>query len=172
LPPGTISDGTSRALVTFAGLFGASLLPTITLLVNGMTANGRSVYAIEKLDIEIGEAMDALLRMFGWTAIAFGGLVTLSISPPSLWQKVPLLTFEILPRAGQGLVGLAVAAIVISAGQIPAILRRTLAMRKEIAIDEARRKLAESVPDRAAVRAAFPSHPEFGKVVKLDNSKE
>lgn len=172
LTPGTISGDTTRMLATFLGLFSASLLPTITLLVNGMTAGGRSVHAIEKLDFEIGAAMDALLFIFGCTAVAFAGLMALSIDPPALLRTVSLLTSEILPRGGQGIVLLSIAAIVGRAGQIPAILRRTLSMRKDIAIEEARKQLTDNVPDAKAIRASFITHPSFGKTVRLDEQKE
>lgn len=167
LSPGVISGDASRMLVTFLGLFSASLLPTITLLVNGMTASGRSVHAIEKLDAEIRAAMDALFLLFGCTAVAFGGLMSLAISPPAIFHYVPYLTVEILPRGGNAVVVAAVAIIIARAGQIPAILRRALAMRREIAVDEARRKLIEKAPDSAKVRASFASHPDFGKSVPI-----
>lgn len=159
-------------LSTFLGLFSACLLPTITLLVNGMTASGRSVHAIERLDAELRAAMDALLFMFGNTALAFAALLTLSIHPPSLLlERVPLLTAEVLPRLGQAVVVLTVAAIVVRAGQIPGILRRALASRKEIAVEEAKRKLAEQVPDSGAIRTMFLTDPEFGRSLSLDDLK-
>jgi hypothetical protein len=172
LSPGTISGDGSRMLATFLGLFSASLLPTITILVNGMTGSGRSVQAIENLDREIRDAMDALLFMFGCTAVAFLSLMSLSITPFSLLNRVPLLTSEVLPRLGQAIVVLAVAAIITRAGQIPAILRRTLTMRKDIAVEEARRKIIEKAPDALAVRASFATHPDFGKVVPLKQMEE
>ncbi len=169
MSPGILSGDASHMLVTFLGLFSASLLPTITLLVNGMTASGRSVHSIEKLDTEIRLAMDALFLMFGCTAIAFAGLMALSVEPPSILVKVPYLTTEILPRAGAAIVVAAVSAIIARAGQIPAILRRALAMRKEIAVEEARRKLLEKAPDASSIRASFASHPDFGKVIPLED---
>lgn len=159
-------------LVTFLGLFSASLLPTITLLVNGMTASGRSVHAIAKLDVEIRTAMDALLFMFGCTAVAFAGLMSLTISPPSFLCKFPLLISQVFPRFAQGIIIISVSAIVGRASQIPAILRRALTMRKEIAIDEARRKLKEKTPDTLAIRASFSTHPDFGKDVNSDKTNE
>jgi hypothetical protein len=172
LTPGTISGDASRMLVTFLGLFSASLLPTITLLVNGMTANGRSVHAIEKLDTEIRTAMDAILFIFGCTAVTFSGFMALTISPPAFFCKIPFLPHQILPRFFQGIIVVSVSAIVGRASQIPAILRRALTMRKEIAIDEARRKLKEKAPDTLAVRASFSTHPDFGKEIRNDETDE
>lgn len=166
--PEALSGDGARMLVTFLGLFSASILPTITLLVNGMTANGRSVKSILDLDKEIGAALDALLFMFGCTAVAFAGLMAISIQPPQLFAEVPYLTSEILPRLGQGVVVLSVSAIVARAGQIPAILRRALETRKQIAVQEARRKLSERTPDPESVTAAFPTHPDFGKSINIE----
>jgi len=159
-------------LVTFLGLFSASLLPTITLLINGMTASGRSVHAIEKLDAEIRDAIDALLFIFGCIALAFAGLMALSFTFPDFSQKYPLLINQVLPRAEQSVVVTSVLSIIGRAGQIPAILRRALAMRKEIAINEARRKLKDQAPDGASVRASFATHPDFGKTVILNENED
>ena len=155
-------------LVTFLGLFSASILPTITLLVNGMTANGRSVNSILKLEGEISAALDALLFLFGCTAVTFAALMAISIQPPALFALVPYLTTDVLPRIGQGVIAMSVAAIMIRAGQIPAILRAALETRKQIAVQEARRKIAENAPDLEAVVTAFPTHPEFGKTIRID----
>ena len=46
-PPETFSGDASRLFVTFLGLFSASVLPTISLIIGGMTASGRSVQALE-----------------------------------------------------------------------------------------------------------------------------
>lgn len=169
LPPETISGDASRMLVTFLGLFSASLLPTITLLVNGMTSGGRSVQAIENLNRELEAALNALFLLFGCTAIAFAALMALSIKPPTLLSRIPLLTEQILPRMGVAIVVGSVTAIVSRAGQIPAILRRALAMRKDIAVEEARRKLTEKAPDTKTVRSTFTTHADFGKVVNIED---
>lgn len=170
MAPGTITGDISRMLVTFLGLFSASLLPTITLLVNGMTANGRSVQGLEKLNAEISAAMDALLFMFGCIAVAFFGLMILSI-PPTFLNKIPFLTTEILPRVGQAVVLTSVIAIVRRSSQIPAILRKTLAMRKDIAIEEARKKLKDKLPSASEIRESFSRHPDFGEVINIDQNE-
>ena len=170
LAPGTITGDISRMLVTFLGLFSASLLPTITLLVNGMTANGRSVQGLEKLNAEISAAMDALLFMFGCIAVAFLGLMILSI-PPTFLNKIPFLTTEILPRFGQAVVLTSVIAIVRRSSQIPAILRKTLAMRKDITIEEARKKLKDKLLSASEIRESFSRHPDFGEVINIDQNE-
>jgi len=167
LAPGAISGNARSMLITFLGLVSASILPTISLLVNSMTASGRSVHAINKLEVELQAAMDELFFLFGCVAVAVAALVALAIEPPAWLARVPYLTTEVLPRVGQALVVTAASMILLRAGQIPAVLRRSLAVRHEIAVAEARRKLEENAPEPGAMRQAFANHPDFGKVVTL-----
>ena len=101
LPTETISGDSGRMLVTFLGLVSASILPTVSLLVNSMTASGRSVEAINKLEAELQSAIDALFLLFGCVGIVIGALVALSTPPPWPLTAVPFLTTEALPRVGQ-----------------------------------------------------------------------
>nr|WP_314075212.1 hypothetical protein [uncultured Roseococcus sp.] len=125
-----------------------------------MTASGRSIKAINELENELKSAIDALFFLFGCTVLAVGTLVILSL-------KLRLFGLGIAPRVGQAVVVATVAMVFWRAGQIPAILRRTLAIRRDIAVAEARRDLAEKAPEAGAVRQSFATHPEFGKVISL-----
>lgn len=60
-----------------------------------------------------------------------------------------------------------VALVALRSGQIPAILRR--AIRRDIAVDEARRKAIESAPTAEAARQAFSKQEDFGRVVNLSD---
>lgn len=112
--------------------------------------------------------MDALFFLFGCVAVVIAALVALSIPAHRLLTLVPYLTTEILPRAGQAMVVAPVFLVVLRLGQIPAILRRSLAVRHEIAIEEARKKLADNAPSGEKIREAFSNHPDFGKAVSLE----
>lgn len=169
LSPGVISGDTGKMLATFLGLVSASILPTISLLVNSMSASGRSVLAINELNDELHSAIDVLFMLFGCTAVVIGALVALAIAPPASLAGVPILAHQVLPRAGQAIVALFSAIILLRVGSLPAILRRTLSVRHKIAVDEARRKTLEKVPSSEAARASFPTHPEFGKTVLLED---
>lgn len=169
MTPGIVSGDSSRMLVIFLGLVSASILPTISLLINSMTASGRSVKAINDLEEELQSAMDALFLLFGCVGVVVIGLVSLATEPAKIMIKIPYLTTEILPRIGQAVVISASAFTMMRIGMIPAILRRSLAVRHRIAIEEARRKTLEKVPDALATRAVFVNHPDFGKTVKLDD---
>lgn len=168
LSPGTISGDTGKTLATFLGLVSASILPTISLLINSMTASGRSVKALDELEHEIQIAMDALFLLFGCVAVVIGALVALAVRPPAILTHVPYVTTDVLPRVGQGIVLLFSTVILVRAGQIPGILRRSLAVRHKIAVDEARRKTLEKAPTAAAARASFATHPDFGKSVPFE----
>ncbi|GEP12758.1 hypothetical protein MGN01_46030 [Methylobacterium gnaphalii] len=169
LTPGALSSDAGRVLVIFLGLVAASLLPTITHLINSMTASGRSVHNLRRLEVEIQAAMDALFLMFGAVGVSVAALVSLSIEPASLLSEIPYLTDQILPRIGQALVVAPVALVLWRVGQIPAILRRTLKVRYESALEEAKTKLADKAPDTGAMRQSFPTHPDFGKVISLQD---
>lgn len=169
LSPGAITSDAGRMLVIFLGLVSASILPTISLLIGSMSAAGRSVLAINDLDTEIRSAMDALLLLFACVGIAVAALVALAIPPPT-FLRPHWLTAELLPRLGQGAVVLFSAIILLRVGQLPAVLRRTLAVRHQIALDEARRKTLENAPAAGATQTSFAAHPEFGKSVKLEEA--
>lgn len=169
ISPDTITGDAGRMLVTFLGLVSASILPTISLLVNSMTSSGRSVLVLDELESELQSAMDALFLLFGCVAVVVGALVALTIPPPSLLTKIPYLTSEILPRMGQMIVVAFSAITLLRIGQIPAILRRSLSIRHKIAVDEARRKTLEKAPTSAATKASFANHPDFGKTVNLED---
>jgi len=169
LTPGTLSGDSGRMLVTFLGLVSASILPTISLLVNSMTSSGRSVKAVDDLRRELQAAMDALFFLFGCVGIVVAGLVSLATTPPMILTYVPYLTTEILPRIGQSLIIGASMLTIMRIGMIPAILRRSLDVRHKIATEEARRKTLEKAPTAASTRTTFPTHPEFGKTVKFED---
>ncbi|WFR96528.1 hypothetical protein [Rhizobium tumorigenes] len=154
-------------LVTILGLFAASILPTVSLLINSMSAAGRSVHAVNQLQKELQAAIDALFFIFGCVIVAVGALLSLLIEPAAFMTRVPYLTSEILPRAGQAIVCAATGLVIWRAGQIPAILRRSLKVRYEIAVSEARSKVDANVPAASQTKQAFATHPDFGKVVSL-----
>jgi len=171
LTPGTISGDAGRVLVTFLGLFSASILPTVSLLINSMSATGRSVSAVNDLHAELQAAIDALLFLFGCIIVAIAALVSLSIPPAAVLATVPYLTTEVLPRAGQTLVCGATGLVLWRAGQIPAILRRSLRIRHEIAVNEARSKIESNAPAAGQMKQAFSTHPDFGKVLPLKDAQ-
>ena len=169
LSPGVITGDTGHMLATFLGLVSASILPTISLLVNSMASSGRSVLAINELNDELQAAMDVLFLLFGCIAVVVAALVSLATPAPVYLAGVPIVADQILPRAGQGIVLLFSAATLLRVGHLPAILRRSLSVRHKIAVEEARRKTIEKAPTSDEARAAFPTHPEFGKTVMLED---
>lgn len=169
LSPGILTEDTRSLLVTFNGLVAASILPTISLLINTMAPDGRSVHAINNLERELRAAMDALFLLLGSTMMVVGALAALATPAPAIFDHVPYLASEILPRGGQSLAIAFSVLILVRAGQIPGILRRTLSYRHEIAVDKARRATLENAPTPAGTRESFKTHPDFGKKVTLED---
>src|SRR3546814_19420865 len=99
LTPGTLSGESVRLLVTFLGLVAASILPTISLLVNSMTASGRSVKAVDELEHELQSAMDALFMLFGCVGIAVVALVSIATQTAAILTRIPYLNSEKIGRA-------------------------------------------------------------------------
>jgi hypothetical protein len=168
MPTGAFSGDAGRLLITFLGLISASVLPTISLILGSMSASGRSVQSLNALKHELSAAMDALFALFGLVALAVAVLLSLAIQAPQTIAKIPHMV-SILEHSGQAVLCGCVVLIVMRAGQIPGILRRSLEIRHRIAIDEARRKTIESAPRQGEMTSAFPTHPDFGKNVKLDD---
>ena len=172
VPPGTLSSGdTGRLIVTFLGLASASILPTISLILASMTASGRSVKALNDLRDELTAAMDALFLLFGLVGFSFVLLLILTFPFPKPLTVVPHLS-NALDRGTQALIVAACVLVILRAGQVPGILRRSMAIRHQIAVDEARRKTAEKAPEAGSVASAFANHPDFGKTIDLDELRQ
>jgi hypothetical protein len=172
MSPGAVSGDAGRVLATFLGLLSAGLLPTVTLLINSMTAGGRSVQEIERLEEELRAATDILFLLFGCIALSIGALVSLAIQPPSFLTRIPHLTTEILPRIGQALVVGPAFFVIWKAGTIPAVMRKALEIKREIAIDEAKSKVNEKAPSRESLRQGYATQEDFGRVVSVEAKRE
>lgn len=113
--------------------------------------------------------MDVLFFLFGCVGLIVAALFCLSIQPPKVLTGVPYLTTELFPRVGQALVVAATYATFTKIGRIPAILRDMLKIRHAIAISEARRSTLNNAPGNDVGPSTFPTNPEFGKSVSLDD---
>lgn len=172
LAPASLSGDPGRLLVTFLGIVAASILPTITLLINSMTASIRSIKAISELKDEIDAAMDALFLMFGCVSIAVMALISIAIDPPEFIQEFPLVAREVLPRLGQATFFVALGMVFLRIGQIPAILRKTLLARYKISVIEARKLIAQKAPSASEVQSMFKNNEQFGRAVEQEGLAE
>lgn len=168
LTPAVLNGDPARLLTTFLGLVSASILPTISLILGSMTTGGRSVAAINSLERELRLAMDTLFLLLGSVGMIFAAIFLLGLPPPHRLERLPYLTTEVLPRFGQSIVAGGTALILMRAGQIPAILRRSLSIRHEIAVDEAKKKTLENASRVPETKALFGHDPNFGKKVSLE----
>lgn len=169
LSPAALHGDPARLLTTFLGLVSASILPTISLILGSMTTGGRSVAAINRLQTELALAMDALFLLLGSVGVIFAAVFLLGMAPPAVLEPIPYLTDQILPRFGQSLVVGGTALILMRAGQIPTILRRSLVIRHEIAVDEAKKKTIENAAKVPDVKTMFARDPDFGTSVRLSD---
>ena len=159
-------------LAIFLGLFSASIFPTVSLLINAMTSNGRSVHALNKLKGELEGAMDAMFFIFACVGIAIGAVLLRTIEVPTFLRGVPYVCDQILPRLGQAFMIAPTVLVIWRAGQITGILRRLLKLRHAIAIEEARAELAEKAPPAGETAKSFQTNLEFGRVVSLKDLQD
>ncbi|QZH74337.1 MAG: hypothetical protein JY451_11680 [Erythrobacter sp.] len=169
ISPAHFSADTARICVTFLGLFAAGILPTISLLLQGVNSSGKSVYKIDDLQREISEAIDDLFRILGSAGIATFILMTLTIETPVMLNF--LQTESALQRIGNASVAALVVYIVSRAGRIPSIIRRALSIRFEQARFEAKQTTRDAAPGRLEIKSAFPKKEGFGASRSLKEVK-
>ncbi|SNR22917.1 hypothetical protein SAMN06265378_10176 [Paracoccus sediminis] len=173
LPPPLLIGDPSRLLVTFLGLAAASILPTVSLVIGSLSSSGRSVMRIEELARELSQAVRTLFLILALVAVAVVLLMLIAILPDIAWP-IPLAGIEVPDAARRGVQSLALlaaTAAAIHALQIPQILGRVLTIKRDIAIHEARKALAETAPSEADIRQMFPKKDGFGQNVPLDRMR-
>lgn len=171
LPPAILIGDPSRMLVTFLGLVSASILPTVSLVIGSLSSSGRSVMKIDELAQELARAVHTLFSILGLVAVVVALLMVIAVVPDIGW-RLPYGLTQIPDAARRSLQSLALlfaVAATIEAVKIPRILARVLAIKREIAIFEARKALADKSPSDGDVRQMFPKKEGFGKTVPLDN---
>jgi len=171
LPPALLIGDPSRMLVTFLGLVAASILPSVSLVIGSLSSSGRSVMKIDELAQELAQAVHTLFSILGLVAVVVVLLMMIAFVPEVGW-RLPYSPVEVPDAARRCLQSLALlfaVAATIEAMTIPRILARVLAIRKDIAILEARKSLAEKTPSDADIRQMFPKKDGFGKTVPLDS---
>lgn len=165
--PANFTAQAARICATFLGLFAAGILPTISLLLQSVNSNGKSVYKIADLEREITSAIDDLFRILGCAGVATFVLLCLSINTP---DQLSFLQWELaLQRVTHGFVAGLVVYVIARAGRIPSIIRRALAIKFQQARFEAEKATRERAPAKQDVKAAFPRNANFGKSRKLDD---
>lgn len=166
LPSATFGGDSARLLITFLGLVSAGILPTVSLVIGLMASSGRSVQAVNELKTELQAAIEALLALFGFGVLAVAALLVLSLPLHAWGDGLPYIA-EGTRLFAQGTVCGASTLIVFRAGQVSAILRRSLEIKHKIAVDEAKRETSDNAPSAKAVRDAFPTHPDYGRTTKI-----
>jgi hypothetical protein len=171
LPVNTFAGDASRFAATFLGLFAASVLPTVTLLLTNMVAGARSVKTIQELQAELLSSVDMLFLMLGFIGVAVVALLTLAIPAPQIASQL-VSGDVILNRIGQGLVVASVLLVLQTSAAIPHSIRRSLNLKAELALEEARRATRENAPKPGTTAKAFANPEGFGRVVALSELQE
>jgi Zn-dependent protease len=170
LPPGSLSGEPGRLLTTFLGLLAASILPTVSLIVGGMSTGSRSVNLVSALGAEIMATVDLLFAVFGMIALTLVVLLLLNVPTPygsQLYPQIPRL----MAGCGQGIVGALAVLVVCKSGAIPGAIRRSLSVRTEMAETEAKKKTAENAI-AAAAASPFKTQEGFGATVSHDKDSK
>lgn len=158
-------------LVIFVGLFAASILPTISLLMTNLRSEGRSVQGLIALRDETLQSVNVLLFLFGCAAIAVASVFIVTAGVPRLLFSVPVIGdilrhrwgVILVPALGQGTTLFFVGLIVARAGLFPTAIRKTLGATADIAIEEARRRTIENAPAPGETAQSFKTREGFGR---------
>lgn len=170
LPPALLIGDASRMLVTFLGLVAASILPTVSLVIGSLSSTGRSVQKIDELFHELSRAVRMLFSILGCIAMAVMLLAMIAILPDIPWT-IPWGAITVPDAARRGLQALALlcaAAAAVEAVIIPRILMRILAIKRDIAVYEARKALTDAAPREADIRQIFTTKDGFGSSVPVE----
>lgn len=157
-------------LVTFLGLVAASILPTVSLVIGSLSSTGRSVQKIDELFHELSRAVRMLFSILGCIAMAVMLLAMIAILPDIPWT-IPWGAITVPDAARRGLQALALlcaAAAAVEAVIIPRILMRILAIKRDIAVYEARKALTDAAPREADIRQIFTTKDGFGSSVPVE----
>jgi hypothetical protein len=167
LPAGAITPDAAKLLVTFMGFVAASALPTATLMVNSLTANGRSVRLLLDLGSEMRRMLRALFGVLGLTGVSVLALVALTVPTP--WQLPSFLgQWAIRSHIGQAVALASIFFTLDATRVIPRSFFRCLGFKLDIAVEEARQKTADNAPKPGEMSGSFKTKPGFGAVRSLD----
>lgn len=166
MPVALFSTSTSRVASVFLGLFAASILPTVSILLQSLSSSTRSVKRVDDLHTEIASAIDTLFRILGTSGIATLAFLLNSISTPKIISFLNI--YDALERIGNGVAAGCIAYLILEAGRIPAIIRASLRVRYEVAKEEARQRTRDNAPSEMEIKSSFSTKEGFGRVKSLD----
>lgn len=172
LPTEVLSSGMQSLLITFFGLLSAGLIPAITLLLTAPVPTSYSVAHLEQLEAKTEALLDGLISTL--KVILIGGVATLiagaGVSKISFLPGDLPLGHIIEQAPHRFLQAVVFSCFVIGLDRLRifvAALRTARALRRDYALDEARRHLAQTAPTSDDVKAMFKRHPAFGATVTV-----
>lgn len=178
LPTSALSSDMQSLLITFFGLLSAGLIPAITLLLTAQVPSNYTVAHLEKLEAETDALVEGLISTL--VIILIGGIATLiaNVGLPIVRVQTAYPTLDkLIEFAPQRFMQAFVfTCFVIGLDRLrifAAALRTTRALRRDLALGEARRRLNESAPTADEVKVLFKRSATFGaKVTVLRQEQE
>lgn len=158
-----------RVAIIGIGFIAASVLPTITLLVNGLTATGRSVQAINDLHAEMTSSIKQLFWVLFMAILSVAVLAATGADMAAVQLAIPGTGHSVTDPFGRLVDASALVLLVllgINLKAIPASIYRSLDLRRSIAVEEARQKNKDSLA-KVSGTTAFPTAEGFGAKVRL-----
>jgi len=178
VPADYFSTSTFRFTAIFLGLLSASILPTLSLVINGLGTGSLSVMAITELKSKVDASVSALLFILGLIGLLVLCLAIATLDLPTYnleWVSTirnQSITYQIdivqsAQRVIQGLAAIAFVMLLRRSGQIPAILRDTADARFKVALRDAEMRLSESAPSKDQIATQYPTSEDFGRSRQL-----
>ena len=172
IPPALFAGEPVRMLVTFMGLLSASILPTVSLAIGSMSGTGRSVQKINELYTDLRVNAAALFRTLACVAFVFAALVAFAMMPVCNLKMVLIEQQISIPdvarRAVQLIVFSGTVLAVCEGYRIPQTFLKVLAVKRDIAVYEARKEIRDNAPSEVEIKQMFPKKEGFGKTVGLE----
>ena len=167
LPVGTISGEPTRLLVTFLGIISASILPTTSLVVGAISADGRSVFGLRRLFDELRQAVTSLLTILALAGLSVLGLLlhSLPVGKP-VYVQLPSLRLDLtalFQQVSQATALYVCAVTAIYALGIYPILSGVLKIKYDIARHSATEHVGKQIPAPDVLKASFKNPEGFGK---------
>lgn len=158
-----LTENVVRVLLVGLGFVAASVLPTVTLLVNGLTSTGRSVKSVIDLHDELRSTVNGLFRVLGLAVLTVVLLLPIKFGEflPSL-DAFGMTVQDPLGRLVSAAALATLAILTVALNRVPSAILRSLEIRKNIAIEEARLRNADRI-SKVDAAVAFPTKEGFGE---------
>lgn len=172
LPPGMLTDGMRSLLVMFFGLMATGILPAMSLLLGAPFPSRYTVARVQEMDDKLGKLLDKLMSTLK-LLIAGGALVLVSqfgIGQVEFLTGIELLDAVIADAPDRLLQAAVFTCLIIALDRLRVVgfaFQVVRQVRRDMALDDALKRLDTSAMSEDDVRKAFPTTPGHGAKVAL-----